>query len=87
LNEERVVGFQEAINMARKYDIIYEEVSAKTGNNITTIFEELTQMMVKKEEEEMTKRKGKGKFDKSYTSIKTSIQLEKTNIKRSKGCC
>jgi GTPase SAR1 family protein len=88
LNEERVVSFQEAVNMARKYSTIYVEVSAKTGNNVTTIFEELTQLMVKKEEDEMSKRKSKkGKFEKSHTSIKTSIQLEKTNIKRSGGCC
>lgn len=74
--------------MARKYNTIYIEVSAKTGNNVSSIFEELTDMMIKKEEEEILKQKTKkGKYEKSHTSIKTSIHLEKSNLKRSGGCC
>ena len=88
MDDDRVVKFSEAVNLAHKYNTIYFEVSAKTGNNVTSIFEDLTKMMVKKEEEENSKKKKKkGKIEKSHTSIKTSIQLEKNEVKKKKGCC
>jgi Ras-related protein Rab-1A len=87
LDDDRVVSYTEAVNKASLFDTIYIEVSAKTGNNVTGLFEDLTKKMVDKEEEELEKKKKKkGKIEKSHVSIKQSIVLEKVSQKKT-GCC
>jgi GTPase SAR1 family protein len=88
LDDDRVVSYMDAVNKASEFDTSYIEVSAKTGNNVATIFEELTKSMVGKEEEENEKKKKKkGKIEKSHHSIKQSIMLEKTGPKKERTCC
>jgi GTPase SAR1 family protein len=87
LDDDRVVSYTDAANKANLLETSYIEVSAKTGNNVTSVFEELTKRMVGKEEEESEKKKKKkGKIEKSHHSIKQSIMLEKTT-KKEKTCC
>jgi small GTP-binding protein len=89
LDDDRVVSYIEAVNLAKRFDTNYIEVSAKTGNNVASVFEELTKLMVSKEEEDNEKRKKKkGKIEKSHYSVKQSIMLEKATTKpQSTGCC
>ncbi len=51
LVEERVVSYNSAVELAKKYDFDYFEVSAKTGENVKFLFEVLTKRMIKKQEE------------------------------------
>ena len=46
--EEREVTFEEANNFANEKEIPYIEVSAKTGNNIKKLFEEMIKGTMKK---------------------------------------
>ncbi len=87
LDDDRQVSYTEAYNLARKYNTIYVEVSAKTGYNVFNIFEELTKLMIKREDEDNCK--GKYKMDnKNYTNMKSSIILEKDlKGKKQEACC
>jgi small GTP-binding protein len=91
LIEERKTNFNEAYNFATKNNIQYIEVSAKTGNNVGLLFENLTKSMVKKEQENEKKRKNKGKIDKSHVvankniTLDNSMKLEKEST--SNNCC
>jgi GTPase SAR1 family protein len=91
LDDSRKVSYLEAFNKAKDHDTNYIEVSAKTGNNVGSVFEELTKIMVHQEEEMDRKRKkNKGKIEKSHQSVKQSIKIENDLMnKRTKTgkCC
>ena len=53
--KERVVSYDEGNLLAQKYQIEYFETSAKTGNNITLIFEKLLFEIIKKQNQNETK--------------------------------
>jgi GTPase SAR1 family protein len=93
LIEERRVKFIEANEFCDKLKIPYVEVSAKTGVNVSYMFENITSTMVQKENELDAKRKKKKKIDKSHVSANKSITLDKKNYNDknhshiSKKCC
>lgn len=96
LSDERKTSFNEAFNFANKNGLSYMEVSAKTGNNVGLLFENLTKTMVKVEVEKDKLRKKKGKIDKSHVTANKSIQLEhsmklidkkEASSKNDSGCC
>jgi len=93
LTEERKVKFFEANEFCDKFKIPYVEVSAKSGVNVSNMFENITSIMVQKENELDAKRKKKKKIDKSHVSANKSITLDKKNYYDkdsnhiSKKCC
>jgi GTPase SAR1 family protein len=91
LADDRTVTFNDAYNFSNKYNIPYLEVSAKTGNNVTMLFENLTRVMVQREQELDKKRKKKGKIDKSHVVANKSITLEngkmEQEINKKNKCC
>ncbi len=63
LNYQREVSYQDASMLAEKFNIIYIEVSALTGKNVTDIFEILSNSMIKQEQaRDNTRNKIKGKI-------------------------
>jgi Ras-related protein Rab-1A len=90
LEDDRQVNFNSATEFAKKLNTNYLEVSAKTGFNVALVFEILTKVMVEKEQEFNSKRKKKGKVDKSHVVANKSITLDNfklENEKNSKKCC
>jgi Ras-related protein Rab-1A len=88
LDDDRQVSYTEAYNLAKKYDTVYIEVSAKTGYNVLNVFEELTKMMIRKEDEDNEKKwKNKGKSEKNYSTFKKSIKLDEESTDQKRGCC
>lgn len=92
--DDRTTSFTDGSNFALKNNLTYIEVSAKTGNNVSLLFENLTRIMVKKEQELDKRRVKKGKIDKSHVTSNKSIQLDNSvreengNIrKKNDGCC
>ena len=49
--KERIISYEEGNLLAKKYNIDYFETSAKTGNNITLIFEKILFEIIKKQNE------------------------------------
>lgn len=89
LVDDRIVTFNEINIFISKLNVNYIEVSAKTGNNIGLLFENLTRMMVKKEMEN-DKKKKKKKIDRSHVQTDRSIALDNTvNMEEQKKskCC
>lgn len=93
LADDRKVDFGNASEFAAFYNLNYYEVSAKTGNNVSLLFENLTAFMVKKESDKDKTRRKKGKIDKSNVStnknviFEKSMKLEKLKNKKSSTCC
>ncbi len=90
LVEERKTTFNEAYNFASRFNLQYIEVSAKTGNNVGLLFENLTRTMIKKEQELEKKRKKKGKIDKSHVTTNKTITLDndyKPKLDKKDKCC
>lgn len=81
LDDERKTSFNEAYNFANKNNLQYLEVSAKTGNNVGILFENLTKVMVRREQDNDKKRKKKGKIDKSHVTANKSITLDNKGMK------
>ena len=88
LNDKREVQYEEGEEFAKKKNMIFLETSAKTGNNINTIFE--------KSVEQIDKNIKNNKYDLENENcgirqrIKTSsfvITKEKTIKKKKKKCC
>jgi hypothetical protein len=73
LEDEKIISFEEASEVAKKFKIDYVEVSAKTGMNVKILFELLCKYMVKKYEEPNNLSSRKKKNDKS------KIQFDKYN--------
>ena len=92
MTQERTVRYNEAQEFCEKMKIPYFEVSAKTGSNVVTLFENISSIMVMKEKEFEAKRKKKGKIDKTHVTVNKSITIDKTSLfnendKNSKTCC
>jgi GTPase SAR1 family protein len=92
LSMERTTSYSEASTLALKYDVMYYEVSAKTGNNVAVVFENLTDQMIKKEEinnDSKKEKKKKGKIDRSHVSAnRITIDNQTSTIqKKEKNCC
>ena len=91
--QERTVRFNEISDFCEKLKIPYIEVSAKTGSNVISVFENISSIMVMKEKEFEAKRKKKGKIDKTHVTANKSLTIDKTNLfdnddlKNSKTCC
>ena len=77
--KERVVSYDEGNLLAQKYQIEYFETSAKTGNNITLIFEKLLFEIIKKQNQNETKS-----FINERSSQRKSVKLteKKNNLNR-----
>lgn len=89
MHEQRSTTYTEAYNFCFKKGFNYVEVSAKTGNNVASLFETLTKTMVEKEMENDKKLKKKGKIDKSNVTANKSITLEQGKVETTKEnkCC
>jgi Ras-related protein Rab-1A len=90
LADERVVSFSDANNFSIKNNLQYIEVSAKTGNNVALLFENLTKVMVRKEVESQKSRPKKPKIDKSHVTNNRTIGLDNTIVnkeEKKKSCC
>lgn len=89
LDDDRTTSFNEAQNFVKKNNWNYIEVSAKTGFNVSYLFEVLTKTMVQKEMESDKKRKHRAKIDKSHVMSNKTITLEDVKVKNNKGnnCC
>ncbi len=87
LDDDRQVSYTEAYNLAKKNGTVYIEVSAKTGYNVINVFEELTKMMIRKEDEDNEKGRNKTRVDKNYTTFKNSINLNDPERRKDGGCC
>lgn len=89
LNNERVTSYNEATNFALKHDIKYIEISAKTGNNVISVFESLTSTMITKEETRSSKPKKLNKITKSSNNTQTQSFILRENNKdqEKKGKC
>ena len=77
--KERVVSYDEGNLLAQKYQIEYFETSAKTGNNITLIFEKLLFEIIKKQNQNESKS-----FMNERSSQRKSVKLteKKNNLNR-----
>lgn len=92
LMNERTTSHNEASNLAFKYGVKYIEVSAKTGNNVVSVFESLTNTMISKEEEnearKLNKKDKKRKIENSNVSVSGRITLTKAvNDDKQTKCC
>jgi small GTP-binding protein len=92
LEDERKTSFSDAFNFANKFDLKYIEVSALTGDNVQILFENLTNIMVKKEIEREKSKKKKAKIDRSHVSANKSLTLNKSlrpedRVKAKTECC
>jgi len=92
MHYQREVSFQDASRLAEKHNIKYIEVSALTGKNVPEIFENITNSMIKQEQNrEFSKYNAKGKIDKSHvTANHNNITLDKSldpNYKNDSKCC
>ena len=81
LEGERVISTEEGKKMADKYEIPYFESSAKTGYNITEIFQEIGRLLLEKAKKN------------PVTVVETTqptVTGQNTNnilIKKKKNCC
>jgi len=88
LDDDRTISTEEATIYAKKNNLTYIEVSAKSAYNVTNLFETLTKNMVQKELESESKRKKKGKIDKSHVVTNKNISLDEINkSKQANNCC
>lgn len=92
LNSERTTSFEEATTFALKHNLTYYEVSARTGNNVVLVFENLAASMIRKAEQYANETKKKDKknatIDRSHVTA-NRITLDNTMIKETKNkkCC
>ncbi|MCQ2818740.1 MAG: GTP-binding protein, partial [archaeon] len=77
----RKVDKNEAMLLARKYSATYQEVSAKTGNNIELLFEDLANQIREKQKE----NKGKNKVERKKE--RQTIGLKKGKFSKIKRKC
>jgi len=89
LEDKKIISFEEASELAKKFKVDYVEVSAKTGLNVKILFELLCNYMIKKYEEPNISRikrkneKSRIQFDK-YKSKKKPSDDDK---EKSGQCC
>ena len=84
LDDKRNVTTQEGKNKADQYGFLFNEVSAKTGDNIFVLFGNLSEAILERFE------KSKNEQNQSNKEIKYLDQLDFTNkreLKKQKKCC
>ena len=72
LNESREISYKDGVNLAKKYNMLFFETSAKNGDNIETIF--------KKSVEYIDKNIKEGKYDLSDDACGVKICKNEKNI-------
>lgn len=83
LTADRVVKFEDAKNLAG--DNLYYEVSAKTGNNVSLAFEQLTYGIIEKQKEE---ENNPNKVLRGREGRKTAdLNDINKDLNKKKGCC
>lgn len=88
MNEKRIIGEYEAVNLAVKNDMQYLEVSAKENININELFETLSCKIVDRQEQELLIKPRQvinlSMDDNKNSSLK---KLLTSSEKKSKSCC
>ena len=77
IGKKRQVKYEEGIELAKKYNAPFMEVSAKTGINVSEAFDMITKKMHEKNKE-IAKRKD---------NIKKKTEVLTVNIKKNAVCC
>ena len=83
LTRERVISYQEGKNKAEELGISFSEVSAKNGDNILLLFENISESIMGTFEK-------KQEINENNLSIKISEEYDENNrneIKKKKACC
>ena len=83
LSKERVISFQEGKNKADELGTSFAEVSAKTGDNILLLFENISEAIMGTFEK-------KQEINENNLNIKISEEYDENNeveTKKKKGCC
>ena len=83
LTKERVITYQEGKNKADELGISFAEVSAKNGDNILLLFENISEAIMGTFEK-------KQEINENNLNIKISDEYDEDNkieIKKKKGCC
>ena len=93
LDTKRVVSTEEGEQFAKKHQLLFKEVSALTGHNISLIFEVISRDLVKKRMEEQYKNEVNNKNVPGDNVViqKQAKMIEeikgKSEGKKSGGCC
>ena len=83
LIKERIISYQEGKNKADELGISFAEVSAKNGDNILLLFENISEAI-------MSTFEKKPEINENNLNIKISEEYNENNeieIKKKKGCC
>jgi Ras-related protein Rab-11A len=83
LNKQRVISYQEGKNKAEELGISFSEVSAKNGDNILLLFENISESIMGIFEK-------KQEINENNLSFKISEEYDENNrneIKKKKACC
>ena len=85
LYNQRCISFEQSVDLAKKLDMDYFEVSAKTGQGVKFMFDILVRSLVKQVEESFHKE-GFDKYDIRNSS--SLIEVKKLKVgKTNSGCC
>ena len=85
LEDKRVVSFKTASNYASQNNIKYIETSAKSGFNVSDLFEDLSQIMINVSDIEEANKKEQNI---SFAMYKDEVSLKRKEINvKKKNCC
>jgi small GTP-binding protein len=84
LADKRIITFQEGKNKAEEYGLLFNEVSAKNGDNILLIFGNISEAIIEQFEKSRSERSTINPNLKYMEDIKINGQVEK---KKEKKCC
>ena len=92
LNDQRVIKIEEAEEFAQHKKLSFIEVSAKTGRNITLLFEKLTNKLIQNFKEREKNNKNKSNEMNNSVKLKGNLNVgasPKKTVKDEKkaGCC
>jgi small GTP-binding protein len=82
LAEERIVSQKEVEDIIDSQNLVYFEVSAKSGENVFTCFDRIAELMLENKQNEIRKGLQKGDYAKN-----NSISLDNHPEKKKKKCC
>jgi len=84
LADKRAVSFQEGKNKSEEYGLLFNEVSAKNGDNILLIFGNISEAIIEQFEKSRSERSTINPNLKNLEDIKMNEQLEN---KKERKCC